>query len=50
MDSHFVTPLMKKNVIFRLLKFAGFIHHYNLVWEYFWLNFEKQDGRHECFF
>ena len=35
--------LNEKNIIAKLLTFAGYVHHY-LVREYFWPHFEKQGG------
>ena len=51
LNKDFCWPSRGKGIIGRDLKFAGYVPHYKiLTGEYFWPHFEKQDGRHRCFF
>ena len=51
LNKDFCWPSRAKGIIGRDLKFAGYVPHYKmLTGNIFWPHFEKQDGRHRCFF
>ena len=50
LNQDFCWPSRAKGIIDGDLKFAGYVPHYKILTEYFRPPFEKQDGRHRCFF